>query len=227
MLRYLILLWLAIGLSTTSFAQDRPIDVGVFLGMTNYQGDFVEENWPLFKEGNAGLGVLLRQSLNDQFNYRVNLFYGKISGDDFNYEARRGRGLSFSTPIFEIAVAAEWEPLGARRSRNTATFRKILSPYLMTGIGLAFTNPKVDYSRREGDITIPMLADQNNKSSSTRFAIPMGVGVKYDVSEQWIIALEFGMRYAFTDYLDGLSQAGNPDKNDWYQFSGLTLTRRL
>lgn len=34
------------------------------------------------------------------------------------------------------------------------------------------------------------------------------------------------MRTAFTDYLDGISFAGNPEKKDWYGFAGISLAYR-
>ena len=39
--------------------------------------------------------------------------------------------------------------------------------------------------------------------------------------------MEFGIRVPFTDYLDGVSIAANPDLNDWYWFAGATITFRI
>ncbi len=36
-----------------------------------------------------------------------------------------------------------------------------------------------------------------------------------------------GFRYPFTDYLDGISLAANPDKKDWYIVTGVTASYRF
>ena len=52
----------------------------------------------------------------------------------------------------------------------------------------------------------------------------VGVGVKYNVSSNFSGSFEIGMRITGTDYLDEVSQKGDPGQNDWYSFTGLTLT---
>jgi hypothetical protein len=64
-------------------------------------------------------------------------------------------------------------------------------------------------------------------------AIPMTVGLKSTLLPNLILAFEVGARYTFTDNLDGSNpkdknsealQFGNINSNDWYVFSGFTLT---
>ena len=61
----------------------------------------------------------------------------------------------------------------------------------------------------------------------------MIVGIKTNITENLILGAEVGARYTFTDNLDGSNpknenliplRFGNIDTNDWYVFSGLTLT---
>jgi hypothetical protein len=61
----------------------------------------------------------------------------------------------------------------------------------------------------------------------------MILGIKSNITPSLIVALEMGARYTLTDNLDGSnpkkeslksSQFGNINNNDWYVFSGLTLT---
>jgi outer membrane protein W len=65
------------------------------------------------------------------------------------------------------------------------------------------------------------------------FAIPMTVGVKSNIFDHWVLGIEVGARYTFTDNLDGSNPTnknleplkfGNINSNDWYVFSGITLT---
>ncbi|MNE01273.1 hypothetical protein D3C80_937060 [compost metagenome] len=61
----------------------------------------------------------------------------------------------------------------------------------------------------------------------------MIVGVKSNITPNFVIGLEVGARYTFADDIDGSNptndnlenlQFGNLNNNDWYVFSGLTLT---
>ena len=61
----------------------------------------------------------------------------------------------------------------------------------------------------------------------------MTVGAKLRVNQFLILGAEIGARYTFTDNLDGSNpegsneesyQFGNIFSNDWYVFSGITLT---
>lgn len=57
-------------------------------------------------------------------------------------------------------------------------------------------------------------------------AIPMIVGLKANVLPRFILAIETGARYSQSDNMDGSfnEKFGNINNNDWYVFSGLTLT---
>jgi hypothetical protein len=48
------------------------------------------------------------------------------------------------------------------------------------------------------------------------------VGLRLDAYEELSIGLEWGWR-ATNDYMDGVSEFGNPKRNDWYLFIGGSL----
>ncbi|MNL28629.1 hypothetical protein D3C87_1502800 [compost metagenome] len=61
----------------------------------------------------------------------------------------------------------------------------------------------------------------------------MTLGIKSNITPHFIIGAEVGARYTFTDDLDGSNPSndnlkslrfGNLNNNDWYVFSGITLT---
>ena len=77
----------------------------------------------------------------------------------------------------------------------------------------------------------------DNKShldyTHSSFAIPIVLGLKTRLVRNFIIGVEVGARYTFTDNLDGSNpinenfetlKFGNLNSNDWYVFSGFTLT---
>jgi hypothetical protein len=69
--------------------------------------------------------------------------------------------------------------------------------------------------------------------SEGSLAIPMVVGIKSNLIQNFVIGVEVGARYTFTDNLDGSNpknenlatlKFGNINSNDWYFFSGITIT---
>lgn len=187
---------------------------GLFLGYSNYMGEMTEPSFTL-NESSPAFGILLRNHLSNNFGLRMNLLYGKLKGDDNNYDRLKGRGASFESSLVEISLMGEYEPFGHRRYGENGSFNKIVSPYIFAGLGAAFGNPKV----------------QNGESvdySSTYFSMPVGGGIKFDLSQKVNLGFELGGRLSFSDALDGISeQKGNPDQNDVYFMGGAVLGFRF
>jgi hypothetical protein len=70
---------------------------------------------------------------------------------------------------------------------------------------------------------------QYNYESKTAYAIPFGLGYKTKLVTDFAIAVEIRARYTFVDDIDYNNQKinsvkfGNPDSNDWYVLSGISL----
>jgi hypothetical protein len=141
--------------------------------------------------------------------------------DDANYKYprwREQRALMFTARTAELSELLVWNILG-----NNYSNKKIISPYIFGGIGLSSVRITRDWSRFNpdyfaGDSSVlhGLAADTMHSLPSTIAVIPVGVGVRYAISENLSIMAEASYRFAFTDYLDGFSQAANPDKNDYY-----------
>ena len=93
--------------------------------------------------------------------------------------------------------------------------------YLGVGAALTSPNPVFDYTDEKVE------ADLNANVSTTRFIVPFGIGVRWNTTEKWAMALELSARPTFSDYLDGVSMAGNPNKNDWYGFGSFQFMYNL
>ena len=65
--------------------------------------------------------------------------------------------------------------------------------------------------------------DETSGFSKALLTIPFGAGILFNINESWSVTLEGGARPAFTDYLDGISQAGQAQNDDWYGFGGLLI----
>lgn len=206
-------------------AQSDLWEVGMFIGQSLYQGDIAAKNVDL-KQANIAFGITTRYAYYYTLNIRANLLVGRLSGSDAasGDPGRMKRNINFTTSLIEISGMAEWEPLGKTRSLEGGKKKFFVSPYLMGGLGVAFTNPKPKFPElgNPGSQT-PELQDLRAGYSKVHMVLPLGGGLRYDINRKWMVGAEIASRLPFTDYLDGVSIAGNPDKIDWYWFYGVTF----
>ncbi len=208
-----------------ALAAQPMLEGGLFVGFANYQGDLTGSTAPNMSENNLAIGLNLRHYLDFNTSVRANFLYGSISGSDANYDFRRERGYSFETTLIEVSVVGEWEPLGQNRFGSNLSFQKRLSPYVFGGLGLTMIQPETDFG--EGADNAGVIQDKEAAFSNVQIAVPFGLGLKVALDEQWVAGLELGMRAPFTDYLDGVSFAGNPGGNDWYVIGGASFCYRI
>ncbi len=195
--------------STGVFAQKSNVEVGVMVGGTNYTGDMIDSR---FKEVNFSAGIILRYNPNYNFSLRGSLFYGKLNGDDANLSdpALRQRNLNFFSPLFEFSGQVEWNLFGfdAYGTKGGKRF----SPYLFAGVGIFKFNPKTNLNGEEfelqplgteGQGTTPLQG--RKKYALTQASLPFGGGIKLRLAKRVVLALEYGTRFTFTDYLDDVS----------------------
>ena len=191
-------------------------EVGVFLGGSNYIGDvglttYISPNEP-------AIGILYKWNKSPRHSYRFSYTQSKISANDLDSKepSRNQRGYRFENSIKEVSLGLEFNFFDF----NLHEIKRKYTPYVYSGIS---------YFRYD---ELYVVSGETLKDSGTgSFAIPMTLGVKSNVSSHIILALEVGARYTLTDNLDGsnpnnesLAKFGNINNNDWYVFSGLTLT---
>lgn len=245
-------------------------ELGIFLGTSHYNGDLDFKPFPSpsldFNTMHLGFGVLYRYYFNPSLNFKTNIYYGNISGDDGLYadedDGRRRRNLSFKSHVIEGSFQLEWNILPFVPGSQSYRF----SPYLFGGLTIFHFNPKAELNGTWHELQ-PLGTEgqhiHNDKSpySLLQIAIPLGLGFKYNISGLWNIGLEIGGRKTFTDYLDDVSGVyvdndelragpngelaanladrnpsgqfsagsvrGNPDRVDWYWFSGITISKTI
>lgn len=205
------------------------LEFGLFLGASNYIGELTKGTVPPLNRTGLAIGMLARFDLNPYWSLKGNAIYGRIAGDDKDYEDdafRSLRNLSFRSNILDVSVQAEWNILGYETTPTSNAF----SPYLFAGLSVFKFNPKAQYKYIPGlhDAYDPALAAQdgdwvelqplgtegqeskqyNDRKfySLTQIAIPIGFGVKAQLDRHWAIGLEMGFRKTFTDYIDDISK---------------------
>lgn len=185
-------------------------DLGIFAGGSFYIGD-LNPSTPFLFSHPAG-GIVVRNNFNHFFSFKTNFLYGKISGSDAksNDAFARNRNLSFRSELIEFSTQMEFNffPYQDKKEYFLAT------NYLFTGISVFHFNPQANLNgtwydlqgqSTEGQGTIAYPG--NKKYSRTQLAFPVGMGLKFDLSLNCTVALEWGIRKTFTDYIDDVSTA--------------------
>jgi len=212
----ILILFASILLSGSISAQIN--EVGVMLGGGNYIGD-VGQGYYISPSDFAG-GILYKWNRSLRHSYRFSLIHTGISADDRDADSpgRAERGYSFKNNITEISAGIEFDFF----EFDLHHFDPQITPYVFTG--LSYFGYKEQYI--ENGIT---REDGRRRS----LAILMVVGVKTRIGQDFVLGVEVGLRYTFTDNLDGSNpkkpefsnlRFGNLNSNDWYVISGFTLT---
>lgn len=215
-----LLIFILLFFSQNLQSQSPDFSAGVSLGGINYQGDLVESRLFKIKETNLSGGVFLRKNFKYGIAGRFNLAFGKISGTDLNSSdsGKNMRGYNFTSPIVETALIAELE-------LPTGEFEPILKPYLLLGIGNTYYNPTVDFNENTSESV--MLDQEALENARNTFTIPLGFGLRHEISEKYYLEFETAYRVTFSDYLDGVSESGNPNRNDWWMAFGFNAGYRF
>lgn len=207
---------------------------GLFTGGSAFSGDVNPQATPDLSDVSLAIGFLGRVDVTSKIGFRGSITYANLTGDDANYPSRVDRGFRFNTSLIELAGVAEWEPFAGNRyyanARGGVEMDKIVSPYLFGGVGLAFARLDTDFSRYEGNnplIEQGIQEDRSKGSSQTAFVLPVGAGVKFDLSNRLTLGIEFGGRFSFSDYLDGISASASQESDDVYFFGGLNTYYRF
>jgi hypothetical protein len=206
-----LLLLLFLGIST----QAQIHEIGVFVGGSNYIGDVGSTTYIAPNE--PALGLLYKWNKSPRHAYRFSYAQSKISSNDLNSKetSRSQRGYHFENSIKEVSLGLEFNFFDFNLHESSTK----ITPYVFSGVSYFLSK----YTLTDTQIGISLEGRAERRKS---IAIPMILGIKSNISSSLILALETGARYTLTDNVDGSfnQNFGNLNNNDWYVFSGVTLT---
>ncbi len=183
-------------------------EIGVFGGGSNFIGDVGSTTY--INPNKWAYGFLYKWNKSPRHSWRFSYVETTLRNNDIlsNDPSRKMRGYIMQNKINELSVGLEFNFLDFDLHQPDWQF----TPYIYSGLSMFF-----------------LERDDKQKS----FNIPMVVGAKTRLTEHLNIGFEIGARYTFTDNIDG-SKPNNPkyvqyafgnlNSNDWYVFSGFTLT---
>jgi hypothetical protein len=185
-------------------------DVG---GAKGKGGFYINDiNWAQSNlSGGVYVGLLYKQT----FGIRLESIRGSVSGADNTLKgssiaaSRYTRNLYFRSSISEFSLMAEFHPLPLT---NLVLGDGSLSPYITGGIGRFSFNPQASVNGRIVDLQPLRTEGQGFEEYKdrqpyklTQTNIPIGVGIRYDISPIFHARVEAIHRFLHTDYLDDVS----------------------
>lgn len=193
-------------------------EIGVFLGGSNFIGDVGPTTYIAPNE--LALGILYKWNRSPRHSWRFSYMQSRISSNDKNSDmpSRVARGYDFVNNIKEVSAGLEFDFFDF----NLHDMEPKFTPYVFSGLsyvlydGLFFVGGESKYDSTHGSL-----------------AIPMTLGVKGRIYDNFVIGLECSTRFTFKDDLDGSRpqnknldnlKFGNINSTDWYVFTGVTLT---
>lgn len=206
------------------FSPYSTVSFGV--GTANYFGELAGYKQPLnsFKLTRWNAALAYTRHFTPTLSARASFTYLRLVGDDYmaskstpaKNPAQFARNLHFRNDVKEFAVTGMYQFVPEGRNSND---RPKIAPYLFFGVALVAHSPE---ARTPAD-----YADPNDGNAARKWvklqplhtegqgqpgyakpyslitaAIPIGLGVRYAINENFSVGGEIGFRYTFTDYLD-------------------------
>jgi len=210
------IIYILVAITMSLSAQAQINELGVFAGGANYIGDvgpttYVAPNEP-------ALGIIYKWNRSPRHSWRASFTYADIKSKDADSDSsgRQGRGYEFKNSVKELSLGLEFNFFDF--DLHESDFQ--ITPYVYGGLSYFWA----DELYISGGETLRGNAVGN-------VAIPMTVGIKSNVFENFVLGFEVGARYTFSDNIDGSNHPdheaqafGNLNSNDWYVFTGFTLT---
>lgn len=185
---------------------EYKMEFGIMGGGSFYMGD---ANYSvLYKNTKPAFGAFARYNLNPRMSLKFDLGYGGISGD-----ANEGKNkfpeymtpemLKFNKSVYDLGCQYEISFWGYGTGKGYKGTKR-LTPYIQAGLGFTYCN----------------VFTMN---------IPVGIGVKYKLAPRWNVGLDWTMRFALSDKLDGIKDpyrinGGFLKNKDTYSWTMITVS---
>lgn len=203
-----IVVFMVAVLSAQAQEESYRYEIGGGIGATGYLGDVNKSNF-MKNPGLAG-GAVFRYLPNNRWAVKANLFVGGLSGNsaDFDMIFPSGQSYEFSSTVYDLGAQVEFNFFEFGLGPTYLKLKR-LTPYITLGLG----------------------ATVASADTGTSFAmnVPVGIGLKFKLKERLNLGVEFTMRKAFGDKVDGLSDLNGVKSSfgkntDWYSFTMFTIT---
>jgi len=188
------------------FSFSQSFHVGLFGGISNYQGDLVDKPF-VGRFIKPADGLTAAYELSDNFAVRAGFTYAGIAGDD-KYNTKtylQARNLNFQSSLTEFSLVADVSLF--------SLYERKWTPYVFGGLAVFHFNPYTTDASGQRVYLKPLSTEgqglpnypDNKPYALTQLSLPFGGGFRYALSDDIRLGIEMGIRKTFTDYLDDLS----------------------
>ena len=202
-MKFRILIVFMVLFTQTSVAQFS--EMGIISGASYYVGDLNNNH---FRNSKFSLGIIYRYNINERVAFRMNFLYGNVEATDSksNDPVKVNRNLSFKSSIAELGAMFEFHYYNYSPGDKLNRF----TTYLLLGFNYFKMNPKAQLGSVLYELNA--LGTEGQKFdggpkpySLDAFAIPVGLGAKFNLGKRVAISIEYTLHFTFTDYLDDVS----------------------
>jgi hypothetical protein len=204
------IMMLALIMPAWTMAQ-RQANFGIFAGTSYYMGD-INPNRHFYRPSLA-YGVLYRYNINTRYAIRLNGYVADLSGSDLDFPGRMNPDrpvspASFQTSLLDATLQLEFNFLPFTPNIGKWEY----TPYIASGLTAA-------------------LVMGSNTDAVNTLAIPLSLGVKFNVTSRLSTGAEWAFRKSFSDRIDGVENPSGKitpvHNNDWYSFMGIFITYKF
>lgn len=197
--------------SNPTFSQKYG-EVGFFIGSSFYWGDVSSG---IKEDANLAVGLNYKHNFNSRWAWNFLFRRASISGNDVNssiaFETQRN--LSFQSNIYEFGSVVEFNFLEFKPYKPQSYFQEVdvFTPYVFAGLSMFYHNPKAELA---GNLyELKPFETEGVSYSRVVMAIPFGFGMKFRLSDRFLMGVSSEFRLTFSDYLDDVSTRYpvNPD----------------
>ncbi|MDD4394775.1 MAG: DUF6089 family protein [Bacteroidales bacterium] len=198
-----LILCLIILSSFSCFSQKS--EIGAMVGTSFYLGDLNPRT--IFGMPQVAGGIIYRYNFSPRWALKADILFAQVEGSDAITNKNYERNLSFKSPITEISAQAELNFFRLYNARG----KNFFSPYIFAGIAVFSFNPQAAdrdgtyYALQHVGTEGQRFEGEKDFYSLVNFAIPFGIGIRFNFARYISIGAEWGLRYTFTDYLDDVS----------------------
>ena len=170
---------MAVGLQAQEL--EYALELGAMAGPGFYMGDGNLNGF--YKDVTAAGALMGRYNINPRMALKFDLGFGKIKGNAASgankFPATEGQQWAFSNSLADLGCQYEISFWGFGTGAGYKGHKR-LTPYIQLGLGLTYANQALTAN------------------------LPVGFGIKYKMKPRWNVGLDWSMRFALSDRLDGI-----------------------
>ncbi|MBK8611314.1 MAG: outer membrane beta-barrel protein [Chitinophagaceae bacterium] len=182
-------------------------EFGITVGMAHYFGDL--NTRAAINRPKPALGAFFRKQFGNYVGVRLSAHYAQLGySDTYSKNAyQQKRNLSFNSNIWEVAIQGDFNFFKFMPGDPDHAF----TPYITLGVGAftydpyAFTDGQKEFLRPLGTEGQLIGYEGRKPYNTLAICIPLGVGIKYNISDKINFSFEVAHRFTSTDYLDDVS----------------------